>query len=618
MHPLPIKDRRLWLLVLFSLLLLVFGRFSLPDTTALAWVKFTGYWFMLALLVAGVTALWRFFRALPETSWGFWRNWRLWLLLGLVTVVWHAHEKPGFKILADEVLLLGTSQGMHLQREAGYGLRATDVRGPFELLQTTLDKRPLLFPFLVSVLHDWTGYRPTNPFWLNAAVGVVFLVMIYGLGRRLGGGTTAGVAAVLWVAGIPLLAQQSSGGGFDLLNVTLLAAWLWLAIHFAEHPDDRAQDAFVLVAVMLGSTRYESLLYLAPTALLLLWVWFRQGAVRTTPLTWLAPVLLLPTFWLNRAFSANAGLWEMQSVGATRPFSWTFLPDNLGHALAHYFALDGYQPNSPGFGLLGLLALPLLVIWALRKVRSPGPIAAGDVALLVGIVGLGAGSLLLMLYFWGQFDHPVIHRLSLPTQLLMLVALVIVVRELLGGSRKIWLGLVGAAVLNLVLWSLPVMARNAYGREYSPGQAYAWRENFLSRQPSRNLLVIDRDSLFWITRGISATPVAQAQLRREGIAFHFRNHSFNAILVFQMIKVDPETGQAKIEPEDELGPGYELETVAEHRVALFNLARISRVTRVDDTVQEALPLTGGDVPKDQAEATRVRDEFLRNWMRNLP
>ncbi len=613
-----LKDRRLWLLALFSLLVLIVGRFALPDTLALDWVKRTGFWFMLALFVASLAALWRFLRNIPTESWTAWRDWRAWALLGLATLVWHAHEKQGFKILADEALLLGTSQGLHLQREAGYGVRATDVRGPFELLQTVLDKRPLFFPFLVSTLHDWTGYRPTNPFWLNTGLGVVLLALIYGLGRRLGGHTAAGVVAVLWLAGIPLFAQQAASGGFDLLNVTLVAAWLWLAIFYAEQRDPRTQDAFILVAVMLGSTRYESLLYLIPTAILLLWAWSQEGRARLTPLTWLAPVLLLPTLWLNQAFSANQGFWEMQSVGAQHPFGLGFLPENLGHALAHFFSFDGFQPNSPGFGALGLIALPLLLIWAMRIARAPGGLAAGDVGLLAGLSGLMAGTALMMLYFWGQFDHPVISRLSMPTQLLMLVALIVVAARLAGGGRKIWFGLAIAALLNLVLWSLPVMARNAYGREYSPRQAYAWREEFLTYQTSRNLLVIDRDSQFWITRNISATPIAQAQMRRDGIAFHFRNHSFNDIFVFQMLKVDPETGTASVLPEDELGPGYTLEKVAEHRVALFNLARISRVTQVDGIAKTPLPTTPPETTPTSDEANVVRNAYLQEWMRNLP
>ncbi len=609
-----------WLLAALALATLALGRLALPDDRALLWVVRSGYWFMLALALAGGAALVRLWLAGGREWPASWRLWRTWAVIAAATLAWHAHERPGFKILADEVLLLGTSQSLHMQRQAGYAVRATDVRGPFELLQTTLDKRPLFFPFLVSAVHDWTGYRPENIFILNAVLGLAGLLVVHGLATRIARSPAGGHVAVLWLAGIPLWAQQASGGGFELLNVTLLAAWLWLAIAYTARPTAEKQDALVLVAVMVASTRYESLLYLVPTAGLLLWVWSRRGGRLASPLLPLAPVLLLPTLWLNQAFSANAGFWEMQSVGASRPFALGNLPDNLGHALAHFLSTDGFQPNSPAFGVVGLLALPCLAVWGLRLRRDPASRDEGDAGLLAGLAGLLAGTGLMMAYFWGQFDHPVIHRLSLPTQLLMLVAVLLVVARLCAGKVVLWRITGGLALLSLVVWSLPVMARNAYGRGYTPGVAYAWRAEFLERLPGRNILVIDRDCQFWITRGISATPIAQAQARREGIAFHFRNRSFTDIYVFQALKVEPETGVIRVATEDELGSGYVLETVAEHRLAISNLARISRVTAVNPQAVAA-PSASADVPAvptDPKQAEAARKAFLENWIKNLP
>src|SRR5690606_34452840 len=113
-------------------------------------------------------------------------------------------ERPGFKILADEVLLLGTSMGMHYQREAAYPVRATDVQGPFTILASVLDKRPLFFPFLTATVHDLTGYRPENAFYLNMGLAVLFLAAAYAVGASAGGGRWTGVLAVVLFAGLPL------------------------------------------------------------------------------------------------------------------------------------------------------------------------------------------------------------------------------------------------------------------------------------------------------------------------------------------------------------------------------------------------------------------------------
>jgi len=383
------------------------------------------------------------------------------------------------------------------------------------------------------------------------------------------------------------------------------------------------QDAFIITAALLACTRYESLIYLVPTGVLLAVVWWRAGHVRLTWVTVAAPLLLLPSLWLQDTFSANAARWELQSKGADKVFSLDYLPDNLGHAAAHFLSTDGYQPNSPLLGLVGLLCLPILMLWSQRVWRSLGKSEPVDVALVTTTLGLWAGTGLLMVYFWGQFDHPVIHRLSLPTQLLMLVAVVVTLGRVMPYRPWLWKAAAGVALAGLVGWSLPVMAKNAYGRTYTPGLAYAWREQFLKQIVDRQVLVIDRDTQFWITQRIAATPVAQAELRKEGIAFHLRNSSFSDIYVFQSFKFDETTGAEAVYPEDQLSAAFEVTPVAQLRVATGHVARISRVTaiREGDTVvakpawpESVRPVV--DMTAEQGDA--ARGAYLDNWIKQLP
>ncbi|MCS6245266.1 MAG: hypothetical protein H2172_15645 [Opitutus sp.] len=613
-------NRALLLLIVLCLLVLALGRWLLPPGLALNAVISLGYWWTLAAVILAGVSFWRLFQQCAVVN----RPTGLTVVVILaVSACWHAQERFGFKVLSDEIVMLGTSQNMHLGRDVGYGIRATDVRGPFELLQCVLDKRPLLYPFLVSVLHDWTGYRPANAFWLNAGIGVGFLVLLHGLGAKIGRHRSAGHVAVLIAGGIPLLAQQASGGGFELLNLTLLTAWLWQGITYLEDVDGVRQDAFVLTAVLLACTRYESLLYLVPTALLVGFAWRRSRTILITPATVLAPVLLLPSLWLHATFDVDAGRWEMASKGADSVFSLSYVPDNLGHAAAHFLATDGYQPNSLVFGVLGLLALPLFLLWSLRVWRAPRQAAPADLALAWSCLGLWGGSALLMLYFWGQFDHPVIHRLSLPTQLLMLVALLVVLGRMVPYRQWLWKAAALVAIATLLGWSLPVMAKNAYGHTYTPGLAYAWREQFLHQIAERQVLVIDRDTQFWITQKIAATPVAQAEVRKEGIAFHLRNRSFADIFVFQCFKYDEATGIEAVYPEDSLSPAFELTPVAQLRLTIGHMARISRVTAIREgdkvVAQPTWPTPtrpAVNLPAEQTEA--ARRAYMDNWIKQLP
>ena len=167
------------------------------------------------------------------------------------------------------------------------------------------------------------------------------------------------------------------------------------------------------------------------------------------------------------------------------------------------------------------------------------------------------------------------------------------------------------------------MARNAYGRSYTPGLAYAWRAFFLEQIADRQVLVIDRDTQFWITQKISATPVAQAELRKEGIAFHLRNRSFSDIFVFQAVSFNEETGVEAVDPADVLSPSFELEPVAQVRLSVGHVARISRVTAVrEDGEIVAAPAwpapTRSDVNMDAGQAEAVKQAYIDNWIKQLP
>jgi hypothetical protein len=623
MLKLALRNKQVWLLLGLGVAAVVAGRFVLTETQAIAAVAKGGYWVMLAAFALFLAALWRTARrALPE-----WRPSRAdagaLALVIACSVLWAAHEKHGFKILADEELLLGTSMGIHYDREIGYPARATDATGPLLLSLKVVDKRPFFFPFVVALVHDFTGYRPTNPFWVNTVLGAVFLALVYVLGWQIARSRWAGALLVLLFAGLPLAAQQAAGGGFELLNLVMIATVLLAARRYARAPDEDSLEVLCLAAVLLALTRYESVVFVLPVAALALWGWSRAGRVIITWPVVLAPVFLLPYVLQNRVFSANASAWELGSIkGADAPFALHYVPDNLGHALAFFFSTDGYQANSIYFAALGLLALPFLLLLTVRTLRESRAAADGaDVGSAFVVLGLMGIAALLMLYFWGQFDHPVIRRLSLPVHLLFAVAIATVGARLIRSPRG-WQFALGGAIAALWFQALPMMAQKAYAWDYTPGIEMAWREEFLKKFPARDYLFIDQDSTFWITQRMPATPIKQATERKDGLAYHLRNHSFSAMYVFQRFAVNPETGALTLDAADDVGPDFELEPVVEKRIATLHLARISRVTAIREkgaVIARAglAPIVPGPA-KTAGELDKAKAQYLEKWIKQLP
>ncbi len=613
-----LSDRRCWLLLLMAAVAVVLGFVAVPDDLAIKLVSKVGFWFVLVAFVLWVGSLWQTFatdlRARP------------WLRLDWVSVaivaaggaVLLAHESFGFKIVMDEIMLLGTSMSMHLDKSALTPLRGNDIQGAFIILEGIVDKRPLFFPFLVSLLHDLLGYRPANAFLLNAGLTFVFLGLVCVLGRMLAGRVGGWLGVVLF-AGLPLLAHNTTGGGFELLNLTMILATLLLGIRWVQKRDAAALTAFCFSALLLAQVRYESVIYLLPVALTVLFVWWQDSRITLSWPVIFAPLLMVHYPLQHRIFDVRSSAWEMFSKpGYSRPFSFEYIPENLGHAVNFFFAKASDQPNSVVFSALGLIAVPFFVLLVVKRVRTLTAESPAMVGVILFSVGFAAQFLLMMCYFWGKFDDAVIRRLSLPTHLALVVALLTILPQF---SRPVVARtLLLVATLGLLARSVPSMAAHAYSQEYIPGRETAWRRAFMAAQPRPDYLMIDNDSTLWVTHKVSSTPTVVAVKRREDIAFHLRNRTFSDVFVFQRLTINPDSGERTLREGDDLGPDFVLETVQEERLQLLTLSRISRVKEIrsDGAVISVRPPPPEGPAKSRAEIEEARKRFLESYMKQLP
>jgi hypothetical protein len=304
--------------------------------------------------------------------------------------------------------------------------------------------------------------------------------------------------------------------------------------------------------------------------------------------------------------------------GFETPFSLAYIPDNIPHWLNFFFDTSGTHSNSLVLSVLGWLALPFFALWIIKKLSSPRATPPAQLATAIFSLGFAAHSLLLLCYFWGRFDDPVIRRLSLPLNIFLALAVVTVIANFPGGSRR-WQVLAALGVIGLFAHSLPVMARHDYTLDYYVGREMEWRREFIEAHPERDYLVIDKDSIFWITHRVSATPVKQALNNKGILHFNFQNRIFSAFYVFQRLTVDPQTGEFSIPEEDDLGPDYHLETVWERRFTPLTVSRISRVVSIAEG-----PVTMPEAPTEAMtnltpqEREEVREAYLQNFIKKLP
>lgn len=606
------------MLALAAVVAVALAFFAVPDRHAIKVVSRAGYWLVLLAFGGWIWSLRETFG--PELR--GWATSRIDVAGALVVAaggsVLLVHESFGFKIVMDELMLLGTSMSMHLDRVALTPLRGNDIQGAFVVLDGIVDKRPLFFPFLVSIVHDLSGYRPENAFFLNGLLTFVLLGLTWSLGRRLAG-RSGGVLGVLLLAGLPLLGQNATGGGFELLNLVMVMATLLLGIRFVQKRDGPALAAFLFSAVLLAQVRYESVVFLLPVALVVFGVWRQEGRLEMPWPVVAIPLLLVHLPLHHRIFDLRASAWEMASKpGYNEPFSLSYVPDNLVHAASFFFGRSSDQPNSLVLSVLGMLSLPLLMVIAFRSLRLRSATATAGGVTLLFCVGFALHFALMMCYFWGKFDDPVIRRLSLPVNLGMVVAVLLVLSSVCDPRiRRALLVLGGWGVL---VGGVPSMAAHAYSQEYTPGRETAWRREFIAAMPRPDYLMIDNDSTLWVTHRVSATPTTVAAKRRVDIAFHLRNRTFSDVFVFQRFNVNPDTGVLSLREGDDLGPEFVLEPVAERRLHLLTLSRISRVKEIrsGEEVLSAPETVRTSVPLSAEELKRTRIQFLEEYLKRLP
>lgn len=572
---------RLALFGAVAVLSIAFGFIATPAETAGEQVRRFGYWAMT------VTFGW-FVVAFARVAPGLWRglppaapreHWQAGGLIAACTLVAALTVPYGPKVFYDELVLQATAWDLHHFREVGTVVRAYEFKGVFLPVQTYLDKRPFFFAYVVSLLHDLTGYRLANVFALNTVLFPAVLGLFYLHARRLAA-RAAALAALLALGTFSLLAHNATGAGMELLNLAMILLVLHLAAHWLAAPGEDRLTALVLAVVLLAQTRYESALYVVPAALVVLEGWRRAGRLVLPAAAVLGPALLVPCALHNTYLSGTPMLWELREREAAR-FGLQYLANNLGHAWSYFTDTSGMQTTSSWWLFAaGLTALAALLPGALRAL--PRWRAASPAALALALVGAAmAGTLLLLqFYYWGQLDDPIVARLCLPFAVLLMFCLALALDRWSAPGRPLAAWAATGAVLGALTTGLVANARHTGLNLLA--QELAWEDRVVAaRPPATRLIITNKSALPWLLRRICAIQLHErAGPRAAEVKFHLDGHTFGEALVFQTwLPVGPEGG-FQLDPKDHLPDSYVIETVAERRFG-GHLDRISRVVAIN-------------------------------------
>ncbi|HXX67147.1 MAG TPA: glycosyltransferase family 39 protein, partial [Polyangiaceae bacterium] len=218
-----------------------------------------GAYYVLATMLGTCLIVWL---SGPGESWSL-RAWTAANLPGLVTTTAVSSAvliavPAAYRVLADEANLVGVSKNLYATQTANFAVTGKWYFENYWNLNQTIDRRPPLYPFLVSLLHALRGYHAENGFHTNAIILVLFVFATYRLAKSLGG-EVFGVAAAILVATNPNTVVAARSAGFDLLGVFLLLVVVLSFHRYVEQPSPRGLALLALSMCLFMHVRVESM-----------------------------------------------------------------------------------------------------------------------------------------------------------------------------------------------------------------------------------------------------------------------------------------------------------------------------------------------------------------------
>jgi hypothetical protein len=541
----------------------VVAGFGLPHLTDVEVALVNGYfyfmWVLAIVLTAVVMYFWRAELPLPKPA----RNALLaaagaGLIGGALIVLATEWE---FRILADEANLLGLSMALNLDRTYRNIIEGNYYYDAFHPSVYSLDPRPALHPFLVSLLHDALGYSANHSFAVNIIAAALTVAFVFHIGRRLAGLAGGVFAAALLVAN-PIFALGATSSGFEPLNLLFVTVTMWSVYCFLKDASPRRLALMVLCGVATVHCRYESVVVLLAIALAVLFRWKELRFDRASWLLLCAPLLLVPYAW-QRAISAL-----YHEIDSSKPvFSPRYMPDNLEQFAR--FAFDRGGADFPMNHWIASLAVGGMVLLASLCWKRP----RGDVdreGATLTLIGIGGVFLVHMACWVVDYRTVAVQRyaISYASAFALLAAWPLIRLAATPLGR-----IVAWGVLAFVLsHGLAKAGHNTQGRWLTLYREYKLNLDFLKKWPQEGTLFIcDRPGMYAVHE-YGAMSFENANKNPSGLIDGIRRKLTPNVFVEQKIYYNK-----PFKPSPELAASFSTETVYEYQNDAQYFVRISRI-----------------------------------------
>jgi hypothetical protein len=495
-------------------------------------------------------------------------NWPGLVIALVVTVSAGLSIQPALRILSDEANLVGTSKNFFASKTATFTVSGKNYYDSYWDIDVAIDRRPTLFPFLVSLVHAVCGYSYKNAFVFNLLLLPAFVFVSYRLAKSLGG-ATLGVVTGLLVSAHPMTLIAVRSGGFDFLATFFALLVLKSLLDFTRDRSPAQLAILWMNLCLFAEVRYETALFLpALLALLLLFRMISWSTLAPYAFVYvLTPLFLLPRLWQ----SILRGNIPEQEPG-TVTFSFQNFIDNAHEYFEPVLSPFGSYPSHSAILIaLGLLGCLLWFFWAHGRVRSRDW-QSPELRFAVFVAAwMLLQAVISFTYVWGRAQFPSSARLVMAIDTFFSFGAAYALTALLRRAKAFVPVLLAAAVF---VAELPIASQHRMLNRLTQTRESATIWSFFERlHEERILIVTNRPNLFTI---MNYGAMNFETAKRDPYLFTaFDRHLFYDIYVIQQIQL------ATKEPL----PGYEiwhtrkLDTVLEFQNDANVLVRVSKVAR---------------------------------------
>ena len=356
----------------------------------------------------------------------------LFLSAGIV-LVYNLVDHRSEKIVFDELILQASAIQLLHSNEYMVPEYSHNLQDKFAVFSQKPDKRPPLFPVLLSLTHRVLGYSQNNGYLLNSILGIGLFFVLGNIGKTLNP-RHGDVLMILAFASIPLVSQNITGQHFEILYLFLIACLLWISIRIASQDKVQEIPLAYLLAAAISLTRYEGLMFLMVPFFLHLLLTLRTRKVKDIILVvLLCPLVSLFVFALLGYIQDQATQWLLEESGSKQAFGMQYWVQNLSACMDFMLSANREQPGSLALALLGVAAAPVaglevtrLVYAALNKEKSISPFAIVIILFAIcGLLYLG----LVFSYHWGWVNSPETARFILFPYLFLAILIIFAMRN---------------------------------------------------------------------------------------------------------------------------------------------------------------------------------------------